>query len=213
MKTRLLKLAFLTMMLVTFFGCFEEYEKERDAFKDKLRHSEQKLKECVENKVYQESDAIYFNVVLSEDYNDDYQLIHLEGKYSMPYLIQGKFKVKFRDQKCYLESIAFKIISIDGGNYKISDIPTLRYDQTSGQFKSKIEVELSTSSIPTLGGPTLNNINLEVLHKKILDITVNNSKNLTQIFEDKFAQNDDDQHWTIKCCGGAICKVKFNIGG
>ncbi|MCD2260432.1 hypothetical protein [Psychroserpens luteolus] len=214
MKTRILKLSCLALLLFTFFGCNDcsECEEKVKKTEEKLKVSEEKLKAHLAKSKIQTSDVIYFNVLLDESNNDEFQLIHIEGKYDLPYIILGKFKVKDVGKKCTLESITFKIKSIDGRNYKFANTPTYSYDTNEGKFKSLIEVELASSSSRS-NDVTLSRINREIEDKKILDVKVKNSTKLGQILQKKYGAEDDDKHWTIKCCGGAICKVKFDTGG
>lgn len=213
MKTELLKLSCLALMLFTIFGCQEctDCENERDDTKDQLKETQLELEKCLADSEIKMSDDIYFNVVLSEDNNNDYQLIHIEGKYQLPYIILGKFKVKTVEKKCILQSITFKIKALDGKKYKFVKTPSYTYDRNSGYFKSTIDVELSSDAVSR--DETLSSIDQEIAHKKILDVTVVNSKKLNEILQKEFGQEDDKSHWNIKCCGGAICKVKFDTGG
>lgn len=154
-------------------------------------------------------DTLFFNVILSKEYNNKFQLVHMEGKYEMPFFILAKFtSVKTGQDTRKITEIEYKIHRNNNLFYKLREIP--KTDQESEDLiKSKIIVQ-SLERRPSEDNKKNSGINFEVKSGCVFDPKVKLDDSLIELFSQEFDLNTLD-HYTILCCSGAICKAKLIV--
>ena len=211
MKTKLLNTLAVFFISISFFACKDgEILTQVESNSKEIKQNSIKLDKLLDgNEVDILNNAVILTVSLKKEHNNDYQVIHIEGKYRMPYLIMGKFKTDFNRNDCSIKEVDLRVVSlIDNKFFGFVNSPKIERD-TNGLLKLYAEIEETAAT--TNERRRIQNISIKAIHDEIMDMKIKNSEELQAYFDEEKEYNENDI--IIQCCGGAICKVRLSTGG
>lgn len=199
MKTKILKLSCFALLLFTFYGCCDECKKE-------LKSTRASLENCQNNST--NSGVVEFIANINPLNKDKYQLIHIEGKFEMPYFISAKFETENDDNEnnsCDILNVHVKVNSLDGNDYSFDGIQYLE-EKDDGKLHATISIiEGSNNTLAKMKIKTSNE-KITSFRDQLIDVHVNAPKTLINKF-----QNNNDKDLRINCCNGVICQTKIDF--
>lgn len=205
MKTRILKFCCFAILLFTFFGCCENCETELEETKKELKTIRGSLKDCQDNSTH---GVVEFITNINPSNKDKYQLIHIEGKYEMPYFISAKFEtegVTSQNNSCDILNVHLKINSLNGYDYSFYGTPFLEENDDGKLHTTMAIIEGSSNTLAKVKIKTPDG-KITSFRDQLIDVHVDAPKALKDKFKDT-----NNNYWRIKCCNGVICQGKIDF--